>query len=264
MKGWFASSVCVKEPRLLETQRMKEINAQHNTQDSTQAPQPKAISPSLLWPWNDHILLLFPHLHWEDKTHTELIVSPQTSDSHWFSLFFSKRRRALFNWQIRLPFLARLGYPKAFWVSGNAVICLIAHLSAWAGTEKDIVPSTILVLEKMPKSGSTLPSDMQYSKTGFSTGNLPSPQGSDADALTTPDGRVQCHGFFYLSLSPVRGADKCAAARPLGRADCRSSDIIWGQMWRISDSHSFYWPLFLILTRPSWEPGGSNWSIACK
>lgn len=181
MKGWFASSVCVKEPRLLETQRMKEINAQHNTQDSTQAPQPKAISPSLLWPWNDHILLLFPHLHWEDKTHTELIVSPQTSDSHWFSLFFSKRRRALFNWQIRLPFLARLGYPKAFWVSGNAVICLIAHLSAWAGTEKDIVPSTILVLEKMPKSGSTLPSDMQYSKTGFSTGNLPSPQGSDAD-----------------------------------------------------------------------------------
>lgn len=56
-------------------------------------------------------------------------------------------------------------------------------------------------------------------------------------SLTTPDGRVQCHGFFYLSLSPERGANRCAIARQCtDKSSCRSCDIIWGQWWRISQS----------------------------
>lgn len=153
--------LCVKEPRLLETQRMKEINTQHNTQDPTQTSQPKTISPSLLWPWNDHILLLLPHLHWEDKTHTELIVSPQTEDSHWFYLFFSQNRNALFNWQIRLPFHGGDTQKHSGW-------------SAWS-------PTSCLSRNRKWHSRSTLLSAPRYSETGFSTETLPSPRGFDAD-----------------------------------------------------------------------------------
>lgn len=117
-----------------------------------------------------------PHLHWEDKTHTELIVSPRTGDSHWFPLFFSKNRNALFNWQIRLPSLPRWGYPKAFWVSRNVVISLIAYHMV---EQEKVWSQVFLWLGEIPTSG--LLSAVQYSETSFSTEAVLSPQGFDAD-----------------------------------------------------------------------------------
>lgn len=123
----------------------EEINTEHNAWDPAQTPQPEAISPSLLWPWNDHSLLLFSHLHWEDQAHTKLIVPPQTGDSHWFSLRFSKHRKALFNRQRRLPFLHMVGMHKGTLGKKGAVTCLITCLCAWARTEKGISPYTTVL-----------------------------------------------------------------------------------------------------------------------
>ena len=70
-------------------------------------------------------------------------------------------------------------------------------------------------------------------------------------SLTTPDGTVQCHGFSYL------WREEPVVMLPGRRADHRSCDIIWGQMWRISDSHSFHWSLPLQFSLvPSWDLGG--------
>lgn len=83
-------------------------------------------------------------------------------------------------------------------------------------------------------------------------------------SLTTPGGRVQCHSFVYLPPPPERWTNRCAAARPLAGARRASRDIVWGRMWQISQSLLLLIPASLILTRPSLEPGGFNWSIAFK
>lgn len=214
--------LCVKEPGFLEAPRMKEINTQHNTQDPTQTPQPKAISPSLLWPWNDHILLLFPHLHWEDKTHTELIVSPQTGDSHWFSLFFSKKQERFVQLTDTSSFSPKVGTPKSI-LGKQECSGLLDHLHhAWAGTENGVVDQLI--------SPAIFRGWFLYRDRSFSPGFW-------CWSLTTPDGRVQCHGS-YLQREQGHWEELIAGPVILSGVRCEESAI-----------------LFLILTHPSWEPG---------
>lgn len=225
--GTFYSSV---QPRFLETQRIKEINIQHNSQDPTQTPQPKAISPSLLWPWNDHILSLFPHLHWEDKTHTELIESPQTGDSHWFPLFLKKQQQK----QQQLVRKEHFGTDR--------YICLFSRggdtqkHSGEAGFS-DLLDHLHLMLEQIQRVDQpcSQPCNVRFLCAPFSPGfRCWSP--------TTP-GRVQCHGFFFFFISHFLQREEPVGVLQQGTG--KSWSVVWGQMWRISDSHSFYWSLSL-------------------
>lgn len=167
---------------------MKEINTQHNTQDPTQTRQPKANSSSLLWPWSDHILLLFPHLHWEDKTHTKLIVSPQTGDwaiDFFLSLFKKQERFG----PGRFVFLFSR-YPKAFSLSTDAVICLTTYLMLGQAQKRDMI-STIV-----PGENTKLWSNPAIFRDWFLCRDPPFSPGFWCWSLTTPDRRVQSHGFF--------------------------------------------------------------------
>lgn len=120
------SPLCVKEPRFFKPQRMKEINTQHHTWDPVEMPPPKAICPSLLWPWSDHSQLLFSHLHWKDKTHVGLIVSPQTGDDHWFSPLLFKKQESFVQLTDTSSFSVMVGIVKSI-LGKKAKNCLIIY-----------------------------------------------------------------------------------------------------------------------------------------
>lgn len=93
--GWFASSPCEWAQVLVDAEdERNQYTTQHsgsNTNTSTTGHLPKS-AVTLKWPYSVIVPSWF--LHCEDKTHTELIVSPQTGDSHRFPLFFAKNRNA--------------------------------------------------------------------------------------------------------------------------------------------------------------------------
>lgn len=242
MKRWFSSSLCEVAHALEETEDEKKsihnttLRIQHKHLNLRPSPQVCCDPEMTIFLYCSLISIerIRPTQNWLCVHKLEITID-------FFPSSFQKTG-TLWHWQICLPCLLRWGYPEAFWEVRNAVICLIAHL----------------MLEQEPKKKGTNAKEWIRRALGPA---ISRDQPLYGEPILLPrvlmlisDNSWWDSTVSWLLLSLERGASRCAAGR---RADHRSCDIIWGQMWRISDSHSFHWSLPLQFSLvPSWDLGG--------